>query len=410
MGAEEGITRRPDVDEEWITEVEKKIDLAFTGSLQWPWQPKDETEPKICKFTLHQEISRPRLVTAGKFSRPVTVSIGPLHMRQKKITISNKGHFTLMPIIIPTNPTKKLLKLFRDDKTKVLDVVFDKDEIAPDLLILSNQIPFFAIEELFTELKSEKPLHEYALQFFETIHPRSARHCMDENSPPKFLHLLDLFHWSRVPRNKYIELTSSSPQQLDSIDGAQRTPNALGCRECAIIFGKEKPQQPDSINWARHTPKAMELRESATMFEKKTSGSSLDIAFRRRWFKRCIGVLDIPELHIRDYSSFIFHNLIAFEMQPSGRSRCTMAFSAFMRNLLQTEEDVKLLRRSGILASSSLTDSKLVYLFECLSKLTENHQMPSDLCAICHQVQSYHNHPVSRFCGSVNLQYFPNHW
>nr|CAD1824413.1 unnamed protein product [Ananas comosus var. bracteatus] len=244
MDAEEGITSRPDVDEQWITEVEKKIDLAFKGSLQWPWQPKDETEPKICKFTLLQyrfratmalgsdalespfkEISRPRLVTAGEFSRPVAVSIGPLHMRQKKITISNKVKWMFVYFVnymydLKSEDLARCLRKMKnqvpnarscyanldlpkrfsvkDDRmAKVLDVVFDKDEIALDLLILSNQIPFFAIEELFTELKSEKPLHEYALQFFETIHPRSARHCMDENSPPKFLHLLDLFHWPK---------------------------------------------------------------------------------------------------------------------------------------------------------------------------------------------------------------------
>ncbi|OAY70566.1 hypothetical protein ACMD2_26882 [Ananas comosus] len=123
----------------------------------------------------------------------------------------------------------------------------------------------------------------------------------------------------------------------------------------------------------------MELRKSATVLEKKSSGSSLDIAFRRGRIISVIGVLNIPNLHIRDYSSFIFHNLIAFEMQSQSRGRCTMAFSAFMRNLLQSEEDVKLLRRRGILANTSMTDGELVDFFKRLSRLIENYQMPSDL-------------------------------
>nr|CAD1824392.1 unnamed protein product [Ananas comosus var. bracteatus] len=204
--------------------------------------------------------------------------------------------------------------LSQDDPSKFLDIIFNKVEITLDLLIFENQIPFFVIEELFKELESKKPLHEYALELFETIHPRSAQRSKDQNSPPEFLHLLDLFHWSRVPPNKY-----SLPQQLDSIYSGRDTPNA------------------------------MELRESAIVFEKKTSGSSLDITFQgRRRFTPIIRVLDIPELHIHGYSSFIFHNLIAFEIQSSRRSRCTMAFSALMRNLLQREEDVKLLRQRGI--------------------------------------------------------------
>ncbi|XP_020081731.1 uncharacterized protein LOC109705413 [Ananas comosus] len=315
-------------------------------------------------------------------------------------------HYTLTPLT--PKFTKKPLMLFQYDHFKFLDIIFNKDEIALDLLIFDNQIPFFVIKDLFKEFKSKKPLHEYALEFFKTIHPRSARHCMDKNiSPPKFLHLLDLFHWSRVPKNKYIEL-SEPCQRPDSIHQAGLIPNVMKRKEHATATEKKKPQQLDSIYWARHTPNAVELRESATMFEKKTSGSSLDVTFQGRRFTPVIRVLNIPELHIRDYSSLIFHNLIAFEIQASRRGRCTMAFSALMQNLLQTEEDVKLLRRSGILASSSMTDSQLIDLFECLSRLTENHQMPSELCAICHQVQSYHNYPMSRFCGSVITRYFPS--
>ncbi|XP_020110621.1 UPF0481 protein At3g47200-like isoform X1 [Ananas comosus] len=465
-------------DEKWIRKLQEKVERAFPGSTHWPSQFVDETEPKICMFTMREEISRPRSVTKGEFSQPRVVRIGPFHRKVRTSISNNKkwmivyfvnylyrldlagciikiknqvatarrdyteldvlesfglkddnrfakmllldSYFILFVLtvkirkrpsgytLMPTTPdSARLLNLFRDDTTEVLDIIFHKDEIAPDLLIFDNQIPFFVIEELFKELKWNKPLHEYALEFFRTIHPRPARHCIDEDSPPKFLHLLDLFHWSRVPKSKYIELSSSS-KQLDSIDLARRSPNAMEPRETATMFGKKKPRQQDSINWARHTPNAMELTESATLFEKKTSGSSLDITFRRRWFKRIGGVLDIPELHIRDYSSFIFHNLIAFEMQSSSRGRCTMAFSVLMRNLLQSQEDVKLLRQRGILASSSITDRKLVNMFKRLSGLTESYQMPSDLCHICHRVQSHHNHGMSQFCGSVILKFFPN--
>ncbi|XP_020110865.1 UPF0481 protein At3g47200-like [Ananas comosus] len=436
-----------DLGEEWIREVEDKIVSAFEDStVLWHSDFKDETGPKICMLPLRD--SQPRLETKGGLSQPSVVTIGPFH-RQDRVSISDKekwmivglmnllcgldlasclvkiknqvanarnsysnldvsdqssgfkddksfaemllldSYFILFMLTIklrkgPTDYTlmpptlnkftEPPLKLFQDDHFKFLDIIFNKDDIALDLLILDNQIPFFVIEELLKELESEKPLHEYALEFFETIHPRSAQHCKDKNiSPPEFLHLLDLFHWSRVPQNKY-----TLPRQLDSID------------------------------WVPHTPNAMELRESATVFEKKTSGSSLDITFQRRRFKGIIGVLDIPELHFRNYSSLIFYNLIAFEIQSSSRGRCTMAFSALMRNLLQTEEDVKLLRRSGILVSSSMTASQLTDLFERLSRLTENHQMPSDLSAICDQVLSYHNDRAYQFFRFIILWYFPN--
>nr|CAD1824416.1 unnamed protein product [Ananas comosus var. bracteatus] len=410
---------KPRGDEEWIREVENKMCRALLDSMLWPFQSPDERETTICKFTLGKEISRPRFATIGEFSQPRVVTIGPFH-RQESTSISDDQKWVIvcfMNLLCGLDLARCLVKMKEEVKKArnsysdldisqssgpkdytsftemlLLDSYFilfiltvkirkrPADEIALDLLILDNQIPFFVIEELFKELKLDKPLLEYALEFFETIHPRSTRHGIDQHSPPKFLHLLDLFHWSRVPENKYIEpIISSSSKQLDS------------------------------IYWAPYTPNAMELRESATMFEKKTSSSSsLDITFRRRWLKRIIGVLDIPELHIRDYSSFIFHNLIAFEMQSSSRGRCTVAFSALMRNFLQREEDVKLLRQRGILVSSSMTDRQLIDLFARLSRLTENHQMPSDLFNICHQVLSHHNHPVNQFCGSVIIRYFPS--
>nr|CAD1824423.1 unnamed protein product [Ananas comosus var. bracteatus] len=436
---------KPDLDEEWLRKVEAKIDCAFAGLAVYPpWYIEDETQPKIRELPLRDRISQPGLETEGGLSQPSVVTIGPFH-RKDPTRISNNDkwvivwltnwlhnldlgrsllkmknqvkearnsyhkldvsddksfaemllrdsyfilftltiklrkqltHYTLMPLT-PKFTKEPPHKLFQDDHSKFLNIICNKDEIAPDLLIFDNQIPFFVIEELFKELKSKKPLHEYALEFFETIHPRSARHFIDKNSPPKFLHLLDLFHWSRVPQDKYIELIiSSSPQELDVLD------------------------------WVPQTPNAMELRESATVFEKKTSGSTLDITFHRRRFKRIIRVFHIPELHILDYSSLIFYNLIVFEIHSSTRGRCTMAFSVLMRSLLRREEDVKLLQQRGILVSSSMTDRQLIDLFARLSRLTENHEMPRDLYAICRQVQSHHKNLVSRLCGGIIVQYF----
>ncbi|XP_020111040.1 uncharacterized protein LOC109726019 [Ananas comosus] len=459
----------PNADEWWIREMEYRIERGLADSTLRPSNFKDETEDKICVSTLHERISQRRSDTEEGLSRPSVVRIGPFHrwhsssisedekwvivglmnllygldLRSCLVRIKNQvanarsrynidelqrfrcikdpispyemsdersrfyndksfaemllldSYFILFMLTIklregptdytlmPPTPkfTKEPLKLLQGYHFTFLDIIFNKEEIAPDLLIVDNQIPFFVIviEELFEELNLDKPLYEYALEFFERIHPRLALRSIDQHSPPKFLHLLHLFHWSRVPQNKYIELIiSPSPQQLDVFD------------------------------WVSQTLNAMELRESATLFEKKTSGSSspLDITFHRRWFNRIIGVFHIPELHIRDYSSLIFHNLIAFEMQSSTRGRCTMAFSALMRILLQSEEDVKLLRQRRILVSSSMTDRQLIDLFARLSKLTENHQMPYDLFAICDQVQSYHKNLVSRLCGGIIVQYF----
>nr|CAD1824389.1 unnamed protein product [Ananas comosus var. bracteatus] len=73
--------------DEWFKEIEeKKMICSPTDTLALPFD--DKTKPKICKFTLHEEISRPRLVKVGEFPQPSVVTIGPFH-RQKSTGISD---------------------------------------------------------------------------------------------------------------------------------------------------------------------------------------------------------------------------------------------------------------------------------------------------------------------------------
>nr|CAD1823430.1 unnamed protein product [Ananas comosus var. bracteatus] len=139
----------------------------------------------------------------------------------------------------------------------------------------------------------------------------------------------------------------------------------------------------------------MELGKSATGFKKKTSGSSLDISFGRDRLIPIVPVLNIPRLHIHEYSSRIFRNLIAFEMQCPRSDRRTMAFSVIMQNLLQSEEDVKLFRQCGILANTCMTDYKIVNFFKSLSLSIKKDDMPIDVYVFCHQVLSYHKGRMS---------------
>nr|CAD1824408.1 unnamed protein product [Ananas comosus var. bracteatus] len=234
---------------------------------------------------------------------------------------------------------------------RVAGILSHKEKIMLDLLILDNQIPFFVIEELFMELHLKKLLYEYALEFFKTIHPRS----------------------TQVPENKDNEL------------------------------------RLDDVFWEYYMPTAMKLRKSATvLFEKNISGTALDITFRKRRLITTVGVINIPHLHIHEYSSRIFHNLIAFEMQRPSSDRRTMAFSVIMQNLLQSEEDVKLLRRRGILANTCMTDYKIVNFFKSLRLLIKNDDMPIDVYAFCRQVLSYHKGRMSRFYANAIFKYLPN--
>nr|CAD1831687.1 unnamed protein product [Ananas comosus var. bracteatus] len=266
----------------------------------------------------------------------------------------------------------------------LMDVKVNAKQIKLDLLMLENQIPFFAIEELLkastNQANFEKNLIEsQALLFFDDIYPRRDRDkgIRDADSP-RFHHLLHLFHWSRVPRGKY-EFGAAS----------------LLFRRTDLTLG---------------IPSATELRQSATRFRKEASGSFLDITFENCGVMKVCGVVKIPTLHILDYSSTIFHNLVAFEKQYKGSGRCVVAYSACMAHLLQSKEDVKLLRKSGILANTNVNDIDAVNLFASLSEEIGGSLMPDDLHALYSQVTKHHRQWRSRWYGETTLQYCPNLW
>nr|CAD1824388.1 unnamed protein product [Ananas comosus var. bracteatus] len=151
-------------------------------------------------------------------------------------------------------------------------------------------------------------------------------------------------------RDFFVDLHQDSSSQVKLGNGKLQQIEGKGV--IAVYTKGGEASRLDSINWHATLQMRRNL-ENPNNVRKEDIGSSLDITFRRRWFRRIIGVLDI-----QSYTSTTIAASYSITSSPSRctfkRCRCTMAFSAFMRNMLRTEEDVKLLRQRGILASSSI--------------------------------------------------------
>nr|CAD1827534.1 unnamed protein product [Ananas comosus var. bracteatus] len=91
-------------------------------------------------------------------------------------------------------------------------------EIKIDLLRLDNQIPFFAVEQLYVISHCGKPdyhndylqekFRNLVLSGFKDLYPKREKGRRINFEDTEFDHLLHLFHWSRVPEDKYL----SAPQ------------------------------------------------------------------------------------------------------------------------------------------------------------------------------------------------------
>jgi len=265
------------------------------------------------------------------------------------------------------------------------DISLHMKQTRLDLLMLDNQIPFFVLAELHQRLKGtlfhniNRSIEELALSCFDDIHPGGASptsNRANDQFPPKVHHLLHLFHWSRVPRGKHRVGVSS------------------------IV-----PKEPEP-----HLPCATELKESLTRLKNKkpdtTSRCSLDISFQRDTLGMR-AVMAIPPLCVHNYSDCVFRSLIAFEQNHLRCGLGATAYSICMARLLQSEADVKLLRKRGILMHTQKTDKEIVDFFRGLRDEYADTCLPDDLLDLCKEVAAHQQSRAARMVTRVGRQCFP---
>ncbi|XP_078170748.1 UPF0481 protein At3g47200-like [Carex rostrata] len=168
-------------------------------------------------------------------------------------------------------------------------------------------------------------MKDLALSGFKCVHPKMNK---EKSDPPKdFLHLLDVFHWSRVPKDKY-----KIDNRFDS-----HTLSDL----CML-----------------HAPDSHRTR----MKFRKKSGSSLDVELKNSSCRKSC-VVKIPTIDIKNYQFSVFESLVTFEARYKKRGFCFTAFVESMASILGSENDVKLLQKSGIIPKGTEASDDYVIKF-----------------------------------------------
>ncbi|CAN4080907.1 unnamed protein product [Withania somnifera] len=140
------------------------------------------------------------------------------------------------------------------------------------------------------------------------------------------------------------------------------TPLKLNC-------SKEKPKDKED----KVIPNATELSEAGISFKKvgniyrsfeneDTEDTSLfDIKFEN-------GLIKIPCLHVFDSTESNLRNLIAFEQHSDVHHRYFSDFALFMDHLIQSDQDVNLLRQKGIIVNRIGEDKEVTRIFNHIGK------------------------------------------
>ncbi|MCL7034762.1 hypothetical protein MKW94_004273 [Papaver nudicaule] len=232
-----------------------------------------------------------------------------------------------------------MIELFRKNADKVVNVepgdpIFGKiwglPSIVCDLILLENQLPMVVLESLFDvlALKEESKgvsLNNLALQFFNPYMPGGKEVTESSFSSCEGKHLLDLL-------GKTFHDLPPMPLKDDN----------------------EKEYSSKSM------PNVTELKRAGVKFVvNSTSGSFLDIKFED-------GVMKIPSIKIQDQTDTLLRNFIASEQCCDGYVSYMTSYAFFMDGLIDTAQDVGILRKQGIIINYLGGDEDVASLFNKL--------------------------------------------
>ncbi|XP_058195250.1 UPF0481 protein At3g47200-like [Rhododendron vialii] len=208
--------------------------------------------------------------------------------------------------------------------------------IRRDMMMLENQLPMLLLTTLVAVEKEE------GTKFHEIVNKLICKFCFPnpwfpyDASIGECLHLLDVYRSSlliRVRTRRKIRAHAQGNEVIRSSTGGNEV---IRC--------------------------AMELSDAGIRFKKSRSATLNDISFTG-------GVLSLPPIVVDGTTESTFLNLIAFErfhVDFVGNEVTYYIF--FMSKIIESAEDVSILRTGGIIKNALGSDDDVVKLFNSLSK------------------------------------------
>jgi Plant protein of unknown function len=270
--------------------------------------------------------------------------------------------------------------------------------VKSDLLLLENQIPFFIIDKLFNIVQGsnegscneECRLLKLLVKYFPanaTFKQSSKPSCQDID------HLLHLFYWY---------LTSSAEMPV-----CQHNRNPKD----TLFSGIESryPWRPESTEkYIRKEdiaiPCVQELNEAGIKFKPKKNFLNLfDISFNN-------GIIEMPLNVFHKPWCRVLTNIVALEQNLPVQSRIVTSYAQLMDLLINTEKDVALLQKQGVvenwLGSEAEAANFCNQLGRCGVLDIGNHYF---LC-LMKEVGKYSRSPWQSYRATLKHDYFNNPW
>ncbi|KAI3469636.1 hypothetical protein Pfo_026299 [Paulownia fortunei] len=259
------------------------------------------------------------------------------------------------------------------------DPIFRQERILSqlrhDFVLLENQLPFFVLNQLFNMTKTEDPNDEIitlTLLFVKGMF-------LNLSASPESLPIRNIDHLFGLVRDVWVlpfvkTITQGNARKNNGTDNWENINSVSGLRVAGIKFEKAKD-----------------------------NSSLMDIKFVG-------GVLRIPQLNIYYETESQLRNLVAYEQYlPDGEPRYVSDYTFFLHCLINTSNDVELLRRRGIIGNWLGNDEEVSLMFNRLGKsiLTSSRFCYSEV--FCDVNRHYHRR-TKKWLANLWRDYFNSPW
>lgn len=245
----------------------------------------------------------------------------------------------------------ELLRTLGGDKFPVADAsnyyepIFERNkidytgfDILNDILMLENQIPITVLRMLLQLELDSVPIAEVQKKLFKVLVKATRSKFYPFN--------YDISNWSW-------------PQPDEQVQ------HLLGLLHGLIVYADQiDPNGPDEAeaNDVKRIPRAVELRNAGIKFERSDGG------IEKIKFDPTSATIRLPPIIITDHTEVLFRNLVAFEVCKASKINYVTCYLSLMDELIDSDEDVAVLRRSNILTNYLGSDAEVADLFNGLCK------------------------------------------
>ncbi|XP_039833280.1 uncharacterized protein LOC120694418 [Panicum virgatum] len=167
--------------------------------------------------------------------------------------------------------------------------------------------------------------------------------------------------------------------------------------------GISPPHWEESDKYGPRTPCAVELSEAGIHFKKSHNDSIHGVDFDN-------AILSMPLFKLQGSTETILLNLMVFEWLHPDAKRDVRSYISFLDDIIESEEDVALLRSKGIFENLSGSDKKVVEIFSTLTKLSRVPIRGSSLGYVQWKVNAHCKKRWNKWWASFVKTYLSNPW